>query len=419
MIDLVKLFLKAGDGGDGRVSFFRSGKILKGGPNGGRGGDGGNITIEVDENLNTLQHFSGKKIFLAQDGGFGGKFDKTGTNGADINLKVPRGTLIWLIEENGASWFRREKYGLQKKLKRDELVWKKYFLEKEQGSAPPREQDNLIGGDTSADFLSYLHQEIEDKESEFFPASKGKIVKIANLNKKTDKLILVQGGFGGRGNTSFKSSINTTPLEAEYGSFGEQKLVFLESRLLADIGLVGFPNVGKSSLLKKLTRAEPRVANYPFTTLEPNLGVLPLKKGLNLVLADIPGLIDGAHQGKGLGFSFLRHIQNTQFLVFVLSLNESEIFDYSKNNQIKAKDLYKQLEEIKKELSSYKKSLLDKKSLIIINKSDLYSQELKEEIKSSFLEKKEEVLLVSAITGEGLEELKKVLAQNSKQSHLN
>lgn len=411
MIDVVKLYLKAGDGGNGRVSFFRNRRVLKGGPDGGNGGNGGDITVEVDDKLNTLQHFSGKKRFVATDGYFGGQANKIGKNGENIALKVPKGTVVWLIEENAQSWQRRKMYGLQKKMSKDEIDLEKYYLEKETQALPRREKDEIATW-SNAGFLSYLTKQVETVEAEFSPVEDGQIVKVAVLNNEGDKLTLVQGGFGGRGNAQFKSSIKTTPLEAEFGSFGEQKLIFLELRLLANVGLVGLPNAGKSSLLNRLTQAKPRVANYPFTTLEPNLGILKLTNDRNLVIADIPGIVEGAHTGKGLGFSFLRHIQNSQLLVFVLSLPEADVFNQELNNANKAEIIFSQFVQIKTEMQLYQDKLTDKLALIVVNKADLYDVELKKTILDKMETSGEKIIFTSTVTGEGLEELKQALGKD-------
>ncbi|MDO5561700.1 MAG: 50S ribosome-binding GTPase [bacterium] len=413
MLDLVRLYLKAGDGGNGRVSFFRNRRVLKGGPDGGNGGDGGDIWLEVDDKLNTLQHFSGVKRFTADSGVLGGRANQIGKKGENITLKVPTGTVVWLIDENKTSQTRRERYGLAKKLSRDEADLTKYYLEKEGSAAPVRELDD-IDAQARPNFNAYRRAQEEGEAAVYQPIPDGKIVRLAQLNTSQEKLLLAQGGYGGRGNTAFKGPAKTTPLEAEYGSFGEQKLIFLELRLLANVGLVGLPNAGKSSLLARLTQAKPKIANYPFTTLEPNLGVLRLDGERSLVLADIPGLVEGASRGKGLGFTFLRHVQNSKILVFVLSLAEEEVFSTNLTNQEKADLLWQQYQQVRQELIDYNDELNQKTTVIAISKSDLYDQELRQEIEKRFQTVKP-IYFISSAAGEGLAEFTQVLWQKFSQ----
>ncbi|MBQ6449821.1 50S ribosome-binding GTPase [bacterium] len=409
MLDLVRLFLKAGDGGHGRVAFYRNRRVLKGGPVGGDGGDGGDIIIELDTRLNTLQHFSGKKKFIAGDGLRGGKARQVGKNGQDVVITVPSGTVIWLYQENNVSKLRRERVGVRRLLARDDLPREKYFVEKETNPPPLREPDN-INSDERPFFRDYLHDRLDDDQAEFLPLPPGKLVRLAMIDGKLPRVVICQGGFGGRGNDAFKSSRNTTPLEAEYGTWGEQKMIFLELKLLANIGLVGLPNAGKSTLLAHLTKARPKVADYPFTTLEPFLGVLNYPDERSLVIADIPGLIEGASEGKGLGFDFLRHLDNCRELIFVLSLSGEQVFAKA-SDQHKAHWLREQLEVLLGELSDYSEHLAKKNCLFVINKIDLYSSTLIAAIKDEFAAEESGLVLVSAATGDGLAELKKRLWQ--------
>lgn len=409
MIDLVKLYLQAGKGGDGKISFFRNRLILKGGPDGGNGGDGGNIVIRAVDNYNTLQHFSGKKQFIATDGMMGAKARKKGEDGHDVELLVPVGTLVWLLAENQTSLKRRQLHGLEKTSSSDEIARERFVVAKETArpsALPADDLDKNIG----AKFVDYLANLDEDPQAIYQPLKKGKLLLLANLDKLDKKIILCQGGFGGRGNDAFKNSRHTTPMEAEYGTLGEQKLIFLELRLLANLGLVGFPNVGKSSFLRRLTKASVKVADYPFTTMTPHLGVWQLHQDKQLVIADIPGLIAGASKGKGLGFTFLRHIQNTQTLLFILSLDEQQIWTTADDGQ-KSDWLYQQYCQLESELQDYSQQLKKKKRLIAINKIDLYSPELLKAIKKRFAQEKLTVSFISVATGKGLAELTKRVAK--------
>ena len=407
MLDLVRLYIKAGDGGNGRVSFFRNRQVLKGGPDGGNGGDGGSVFVEVDEKLNTLQHFSGLKKFVAENGVLGGKANQIGKKGESITLKVPKGTVVWLIDENKVSLKRRAIHGLDGRLSREEAALEKYYVEKETQAPQEREADE-VDISRRPDFINYLQAQVEKDEDQYAPIPEGKILKLRELKQNGEKILLAQAGFGGRGNTSFKGPANTTPLEAERGSFGEQKLIFLELRLLANVGLVGYPNAGKSSLLSRLTQATPKVANYPFTTLEPNLGIMKLDEERSLVLEDIPGLVEGASEGKGLGFKFLRHVQNSKVLTFVLSLDEVDIYD-QKSNEEKALALWQQYQQLQVELKNYKEDLTLKDFLIVINKVDLYTPELKKALEQVFAQHDLKILFTSAATSENLIELKQLM----------
>ena len=349
MIDYAKIYIKAGDGGDGKVGFRREKYISKGGPDGGDGGDGGSVYLVVDKDLNTLTPFQFKKKFEAERGQAGGKAKKHGRDGADLVVMVAPGT-------------------------------------------------NVKIGNREFDMI-----------------------------KDGDKVCVAHGGRGGLGNWQFRSSTNTTPMIAEKGTLGEEKEVVLELKLLADVGLIGVPNAGKSTLLSVLTKARPKIANYPFTTLEPNLGVMIFGKGSeltrrssgsqqvagsseasDLVLADIPGLIDGASKGKGLGHTFLRHVERCGLLVHVL--------DGAKLLETVGTDptvLLKDYEAIRKELEGYSKKLMDKKEILVLNKIDVLSDKQIKAIEKQF-EKREEptlLFLVSAATGEGVEELKRGMVE--------
>lgn len=377
MIDLVKLHVSAGDGGDGRVSFRRAKYVPKGGPDGGDGGDGGNLYLIGNKNHSTLQLYAGKTAFSAEDGQQGGAQKSYGKKGQDLYLEVPVGTVVWnILEENGST-------------NRDREVSTEDFS-----------HDQIV---TRQDDLSKLRLQDVAKE------------KVAEVLEHGEVVLLCKGGKGGRGNERFKSSINTTPMEAEKGTKGQKMQVFFELKLLADLGLVGFPNAGKSTFLSIVTKANPRIANYPFTTLEPNLGVLDVSsskvetKGQSkreIVVADIPGLIEGASQGKGLGIQFLRHIERCQALMYVLYLEESLIFDDEKSAEDKAEELGRQLKALQQELVQHETSLKDLPTMVTISKADLYDEELASAIQEYFAKKKIDVTLWSAMTRTGIDTVK-------------
>lgn len=321
-IDIAKIHVKAGNGGNGSMAFRREKFEPMGGPAGGDGGDGGSIILVADEGLRTLMDFRYQKHYKAQAGEDGRKKKQYGADGADMFLKVPVGTLV------------------------------------------------------------------KDEESGLV---------LADLKENKQTFVVAKGGRGGRGNIKFKSSIRRAPHFAEPGTKGEERDIILELKLIADVGLAGFPNVGKSTILSIITSAKPKIANYHFTTLKPNLGVVDLGQGQSYVIADIPGLIEGASEGAGLGHEFLRHVERTKLLLHVLDASGQEC-----RNPID--DFYK----INEELSKYSERLSYKKQIIVLNKMDLpESKENAENIRKEF-EGKYDIYEVSAATGEGLDLLKKV-----------
>jgi GTP-binding protein len=279
--DEAKIFVSSGRGGDGIVHFRREKYVPRGGPDGGDGGKGGDVILEVDGKLNTLSPFRRSSHFKAEDGRRGGGSNQTGRNGEDVVVSVPPGTLV-----------------------RD---------------------------DANGDLLG-------------------------DLVEQGEQLTVAQGGRGGRGNARYATSRNQTPRMAEKGAPKEERWLLLELRLIADVGIIGVPNVGKSTLLSVVTNAKPKIADYPFTTLQPNLGVARMD-GIDLVLADIPGLIEGAHSGAGLGFDFLRHIQRTKVLIHLIDgLSADPIADYSQINA---------------ELALFDENLSKKPQVLALSKMDL------------------------------------------------
>lgn len=320
LVDNVSLYIKAGDGGNGALSFLRNGLTSKGGPDGGDGGNGGNIYFQGSHNITDLREFRYKKKIIAQDGIPGKKKKLFGKNASHVTVFVPVGTRI---------------------------------------------TDTATGRTT----------EITDT---------------------TTLLLLAKGGKGGRGNDKFKSATNQTPMFAEKGTLGERKDLLLELRLIADIGLIGLPNAGKSSLLAVLTHATPKIGNYPFTTLEPNIGVLD-----KYMIADIPGLIEGASKGKGLGVTFLKHIEKTKLLVHCIDSTDPEI--------------EKTYQTVRQEFKAYNPLLLDKPEIILLTKTDLIdAKEIKKKIKL-FQKKKKKVLTCSIYNQESLDFLKQTLLSTLAQ----
>jgi len=467
MIDLVKIKLLAGDGGDGRISLLREKYRPKGGPDGGDGGRGGNIVLRATQDLNTLKQYAGVTEISAQSGQLGGPKKCHGADGKDVIVKVPLGTVVWLTRENQPSLYRRTKikhslaefefdeenqggqptsfsqleqaslhkmtsqsdrasqsdqnnsslFEFNHLLSRNDLEFVKYYH-----SYDGKRTGSHCSSDAKLSWLAMTGEQAEQKkfvnlepdlESADAPLpAQWQAIKLYEFKKDGEQIVLCQGGLGGRGNFTFRSSTNQAPREAEYGTFGEKKEVILELRLLADLGLVGLPNAGKSTLLARLTKARPKIANYPFTTIEPNLGVLVSRDGSReLVVADIPGLIEGASQGKGLGDRFLRHLQNCQTLLYVLFLDEAIVFDESLSWSQKAALVFMQYQLLQRELGTHHQELLHKPSVVAINKLDLYPQELVEALMVFFKQKQTNVYLFSGMTGKGLDRVSDQLFQ--------
>lgn len=323
-IDTAEIFVKAGNGGDGSVAFRREKYIPKGGPWGGNGGKGGDVIVQVDANLHTLLDFRYNKKYIAENGKNGAKALKDGKSGADLIIKVPKGTLIIDKESNKAIF------------------------------------------------------DLDEEDSEF---------------------VIAKGGKGGKGNSNFATSTNQTPRYAESGKSGDELFIKLELKLIADVGLVGFPNAGKSTLISKVSAAKPKIADYPFTTLKPNLGIVKYRDFNSFTIADIPGIIEGAHLGKGLGHKFLKHIERTELLLVIID---------STSENIK-----KDYEVLLSELNSYSNYLSKKKKIIGISKIDLLSPEELKKLNIK-LEKifNEEVILFSAVSGSNIKRLIDVLWKN-------
>jgi len=332
MIDLALIKVKAGDGGDGVVSFRREKFVPKGGPDGGDGGAGGSVYALVDHNLATLMDFRSKAIFEAESGINGMGKNKKGPDGEDLVVKVPLGTLIY------------------------EVVGEREIL-------------------------------IEDMDED------GK------------KLLLAKGGRGGVGNYRFRSSTNQSPKQYTKGGVGKERDIKLEVKIISDVGLIGAPNAGKSTLINALTDARAKVGGYPFTTLSPNLGVLRLKNGQSAVISDIPGLIEGASQGKGLGDEFLRHVERTRLLVHMIDPFEQGVEDLV-DVALEKYDM------IQQELKDYVVDLSKKEQIVAVNKLDITEVNKSfEKIKKAFKKKGIEVMGISAVSGEGLGELTNVMTE--------
>ena len=317
-VDYVKINVASGKGGKGSTHLRREKYVAKGGPDGGDGGRGGHIILKGNSQFWTLYHLKFKRHFKADNGGDGGKNRITGSNGRDIYIDVPLGTVV--------------KNSIDQKL-------------------------------------------------------------LFEITKDGEEKIICEGGKGGRGNWHFKSSTNQTPRYAQPGIAKKEMQITLELKVLADVGLVGFPNAGKSTLLSVITDAKPKIGDYEFTTVKPNLGIVNYKDFKSFVMADIPGIIEGASDGKGLGHYFLRHIERNSTLLFMIPADS--------NNIIQSYNV------LLNELKKYNPELLDKSRLIAISKSDLLDSELEEEIASELVKSVNvPFIFISSISNEGLSKLK-------------
>ncbi|WIX03595.1 Obg family GTPase CgtA [Pseudomonas sp. AR5] len=321
-VDEVSIHVKAGDGGNGMMSFRREKFIEKGGPNGGDGGDGGSVYLEADENLNTLVDYRYTRRFTAPNGQKGGSTDCTGAKGDDLILPVPVGTTV----------------------------------------------------------IDAATQEI-----------------MGDLTKAGQRLLVAQGGWHGLGNTRFKSSTNRAPRQTTPGKPGEARDLKLELKVLADVGLLGLPNAGKSTFIRSVSAAKPKVADYPFTTLVPNLGVVSVGRFKSFVIADIPGLIEGASEGAGLGIRFLKHLARTRLLLHLVDIAP-----------VDGGDPADAAETIIGELEKFSPALTQRDRWLVLNKADQLLDDEREARVSSVVERldwKGPVFVISALEREGTEEL--------------
>lgn len=388
MIDFLKLQIFAGDGGDGSISFRREKYVQKGGPDGGDGGDGGSVIMRSVATLSTLGHLQNTLKIQAENGESGAKRKKHGRNGDNIVIEVPVGTRVIAVEENMVAI---------KKARPFSRKTANFFFKSQ-------EYDDLHNQD---DRNFDLDGKKREEERKLFPSQTEEV--LYEFTQNNQEIIVCSGGFGGRGNTNFKSSTQTTPRIAECGSVAERRVVALELRLLADIGLVGQPNVGKSTLLSVLSAAKPKIANYPFTTLEPNLGVL---RGSDLVIADIPGLVADAHAGKGLGVGFLRHVAHCKGLCLVISVDENLLVDIAVGKHALGwKNLESQLQMLETELKNSLIEIVQKPRVIVITKADLYSEDFIKYLKNQLNKnhKGKVAMIVSSVTNFGIKELNNAL----------
>jgi GTP-binding protein len=349
-VDRIKVFAQAGSGGRGSVSFRREKYVPKGGPDGGDGGRGGDVILHADRHTDNLSNLFYEPLIKAKSGGNGMGKKMYGRSAPNKIVKVPVGTIVWPAEEG----------------KRSTLNVQRPTSNSEQSA-------------------------ISDQQSAIDP--------IVDLTRDGQEFVLCEGGTGGKGNVHFKSSRNRAPREYTEGVAGESGHFLLELRTIADAGLVGYPNAGKSTLLRKISAARPKVAAYPFTTLHPIIGVVEFPEYGRATIADIPGLIEGAHRGLGLGHEFLRHITRCRIFLFVVDVAGSE-----------GRNPVEDVQQLRKELDLYDPLLSQRPWFVIANKMDLPgADENLAALRTKF--PKIDIVPISAAKGEGIDELKKKMAK--------
>ncbi len=359
-VDHIKVYAKAGNGGDGSASFRREKFVPRGGPDGGDGGKGGDIILKVDPHTDNLKTFFYSPNLRAAHGAKGGGRQCTGRSGKDLVLPVPAGTLVYRLKSAAA---------VPVGMRTPEM-------------AEPA--DDMMLDEEEQSVARSLKKQAPTEDLEL----------IADLLELGQEFVLAKGGAGGKGNIHFKSPTNRAPREITPGETGEEGIFYLELRQIADAGLVGFPNAGKSTILSRLSAAKPKVAAYPFTTLKPIVGVIEFPEFVRATLADIPGLIEGAHDNVGLGHDFLRHILRCRLLLFVLDMAGSEGRDPSED-----------LATLRKEIKLYDDLLAKRPWIVVANKMDLPEAQARMlEFKSRFPRVK--VIPISAEQGSGLDKLR-------------
>jgi GTP-binding protein len=324
-IDEVRIYVKAGDGGNGCLAFRREKYVPRGGPSGGDGGRGGDVYLVANEHVNTLLHLRYNPEHKAERGRHGEGSNRTGHEGESVEVQVPVGTVVW--------------------------------------------------DETSGD-------------------------RLFDFTESGQRFLVARGGRGGKGNARFATSTHQAPTEHEPGKPGEERRLRLELKLLADVGLVGFPNAGKSTLISRISAARPKIADYPFTTLEPQLGVVKLDDFTSFVVADIPGLIEGAHLGHGLGIQFLRHIERTRLLAHLVDVSEAS-----------GRDPAHDFETVMQELASFNEDLAAKPMLVVATKMDVAQDPARvESLRNLARDRGLPFFAISSATGQGLDELKRAMA---------
>ncbi|MFO7565600.1 MAG: GTPase Obg [Enhygromyxa sp.] len=424
-IDRVRIEVRAGDGGNGAVAWRREAHVPKGGPAGGDGGDGGDVWFVADAQLSTLIDLKYRQHHQAPGGRPGAGGGKNGRAGEDLEIRVPVGTAIYYEGEAGERppWLDEQPEGIHVTDDEDgeamENVWvvDDRIIEVEQATgedpgegpgeltparaellelgAPP---EVVAGGETISSGAQKRHirprRHARRKRPEHRPGDL-----IGDLDHDGERLCVAQGGVGGRGNVHFRSSTNRTPDRAEPGTEGEGMWLRLELKLLADVGIVGYPNVGKSTLISRISRARPEIGAYPFTTLVPQLGVVGLSGERSMVVADVPGLVDGASEGRGLGHEFLRHLERTRVLLHLLAPDPTP-----------GRSVLADLDALEGELRRYGPMFEGRPRVVALNKIDTdEGAALIRETRRALRKRNIPLFPISAVTGEGTEALLEAL----------
>jgi GTP-binding protein len=395
-IDEIKIYAKAGHGGKGCVAFHREAYITKGGPSGGNGGRGGSVILEADHDLNNLiqQYYQPRLIAKDGDAGMGKGMD--GHAGKDLIIKVPCGTLIWRLADTTPP--------IEKKMRRDDDdenenddAEKKPLFATGIGKRPLLRSTAIARG-------MEIDLSKENARAENSGATEPERELVADLTTHGQQFILCKGGRGGLGNRNFATARYQTPRFAQPGEPGGEGEYLFELRIMAEIGLVGYPNAGKSTLLTAISKARPKVAPYPFTTLHPQIGIMEYPDWKRLTVCDVPGLIEGAHNNVGLGHEFLRHIQRCKILVLLL--------DMAGTDNRKPWDDYKQL---LRELELYDSALLEKPRLVVANKMDeAVAEKNLTQFKTKI--KKVKVLPISAAFDQGMEKFREKIREEVEEA---
>ncbi|MBB83613.1 MAG: GTPase ObgE [Deltaproteobacteria bacterium] len=352
-VDEVEIEVRSGKGGDGIVAFRREKFVSNGGPNGGDGGRGGDIVLVADDNVGTLLDFKGAKKIKAANGQNGGGSDKKGASGDHIEVRVPVGTLVFDLGEP-------------------------------------------VDPVSDAEFEDFYEDDATEAEATPEQVELNEHAALADLTEAGQRVVVARGGRGGLGNARFKTSTRQAPDFATDGKPGERRRLRLSLKLMADVGLVGFPNAGKSTLLRRISAARPRVANYPFTTLVPSLGVVE-RDDQRIVVADIPGLIEGASDGAGLGHQFLRHVERTRVLIHLLDLEAMFTM---------GRDLVDDYDAIRRELGRYRPELLERKEIVVLSKGDLvHDDAMIADLEAKLAARDIETRRISAAASQGMEDL--------------
>jgi len=383
-VDQIKVYARAGHGGKGAVAFHREAYVPKGGPSGGNGGRGGNVILQADHDLNNLIGQFYKPRLIAEKGEGGGGKGMDGLAGKDLLVRVPCGTLVWKLPSAPPA------------------------PEKDDDDAEEEEPKTMLMASSNKrslirrsgkELAVELNLEDDGSDVSTEPVS-GETELVADLTEDGQQFILCKAGRGGLGNRNFATSTRQTPRFAQPGEPGEEGDYRLELRIVAEVGLVGYPNAGKSTLLTAISKARPKIAAYPFTTLHPQIGILEYPDFFRLTVCDVPGLIEGAHQNVGLGHGFLRHIKRCKFLTILIDMAGTD----GRNPW----DDYKQL---LRELELYDPEMLDKPRLVVANKMD---EAVAEENLKKFKRKipKTPVLLMSAAFDDGVDQYKKIIRES-------